>query len=283
MERALCAIMGPEEPFDVVGRPNSEMDDPLRENIVAVRAAIARAAERAGRDAREVALVLVTKTVPASRIREALAAGERLFGENRAQELVAKAAELAAGDGSDSATEDGQISGSSPSSSARPKPEWHFIGHLQTNKAKYVARIASMIQSLDSIELARELEKRLQREGRGMDALVEVNISGEATKSGIAPEEALPFIKRVTAECDALRVRGLMTIGPLTEDAAAIRHAFRRMRRLWEELREEAVARATMEVLSMGMSADFPIAIEEGATMVRIGSAIFGPRGHTSL
>lgn len=259
----------------------TDNENPLRQDIAAVRAAIAKAAERAGRDGQAVSLVLVSKTVPVEQIRRALAAGERLFGENRAQDLAAKAAELASTvellhtvelPGAEDLTDPREPS------RARVGPEWHFLGHLQTNKAKYVARVASMIQSLDSIEVARELERRLQREGRPLDALVQVNISGETAKSGVAPEEALPLIRRVASECDALRLRGLMTIGPLTDDPATIRQAFRRMRRLWDELRGEAVDRLSLDVLSMGMSGDFEIAVEEGATMVRVGTAIFGAR-----
>ncbi len=228
--------------------------DEIAEKLAVVRARIAGAAARAGREADNVVLLPVTKTVPEERLRAAYAAGLRMFGENKVQEARTKAEGLA----------DLAI-------------DWSIIGHLQTNKARYVARFASEVQSLDSVRVAAALDRRLQIEGRGLDVLVQVNTSGEASKYGLPPEEVAGFLRELPA-FTALRVRGLMTLAVFSDDAARVRACFRRLRTLRDRLREEAPAGIGLDELSMGMSGDFEIAIEEGATVVRVGQAIFGAR-----
>jgi pyridoxal phosphate enzyme (YggS family) len=208
------------------------------ERLAGVHARIADAARRANRDASSVRLVAVSKTQSVEAVREAVAAGHALFGENRAQELVQKADAVAA--------------------------EWHFIGHLQTNKVRQVVGRATLIHGVDSLALAEEIARR-----KGPPVLVQVNTSGEASKSGVEPGDAIRFCAEVAAICD---LRGLMTIPAPTEDP---RPAFRLLRELAAEGRAKGLG--THE-LSMGMSDDFEVAIEEGATLVRLGTILFGPR-----
>ena len=215
----------------------------IKDNLTRVRERVARAAERAGRRAEDVLLIGVSKTVDVERIRQALAAGLGALGENRVQEARAKVAEL-----------------------GRPVP-WHLIGHLQTNKAKDAVELFDVIHSLDRLELARELDKRSA--GRAVQVLVEVNLAGEPQKSGVAPE-ALAALLDAVAGLAHVRVRGLMAIPPATGDPDDARVWFRALAKLGE--------RHGLGELSMGMSADFEAAIEEGATMVRVGTAVFGPR-----
>lgn len=225
----------------------------IAENVRRVKERLALAAERAGRRPEEVKLIAVTKNVPVEAIRAALAAGVRAVGENRVQEAQQKVAVLGKG------------------------VEWHFIGHLQTNKVKYLVDWADLIHSLDRLRLAEELEKQGARTGRKWDVLVQVNLTGEASKFGLAPQEVRPFLEKVVA-FPHLRVVGLMTIGPLTHDPEETRPVFRRLREFAAELAAEGWPGVKMEHLSMGMSSDFEVAVEEGATMVRVGTAIFGPR-----
>lgn len=223
----------------------------VRSNLAAVRERIRESARRVGRNAEAVELVLVTKNVSMERIMEAYEAGERKFGENRVQELLEKKGLL-------------------------PKDiEWHFIGHLQTNKVKALLPEVSLIHSLDSVRLAQELEARAASTKQSVPVLVQVNTSGEQTKFGAAPAE-LPEILRAVSERAHLELRGLMTIGPFTDEEAQVRGAFR----LLASLRDECKGRGLkgLEMLSMGMSHDFELAIEEGADLVRIGTAVFGER-----
>lgn len=225
-------------------RERITMSTDVRANLEHVRERIAAAAARAGRRASDVLLIGVSKTVDVERIRAAVAAGLPALGENRVQEAKGKVAEL-----------------------GRPVP-WHLVGHLQTNKVKDALPLFDVIQSLDRLALAQELDRRSRAAGRIVDALLEVNVGVEAQKSGFAPDaigEALEAI----AKLDTLRVRGLMTIPPVGT-AEESRRWFRALRELGE--------RHGLTELSMGMSADFEVAIEEGATMVRVGTAIFGPR-----
>lgn len=224
-------------------------------NLAAVRARIEAACARAGRDAREVRLLPVSKTVPEERIRLAYAAGCRELGENKVQEAQGKAEAMA------------DLNGL----------RWSVIGHLQTNKAKYVARFASEFQALDSLRVAEALDRRLQEEGRSMDVFVQVNTSGEASKFGLPPEEVAAFIQALPA-FQSLRVRGLMTLALLSGDADQVRPCFVRLRELRTRLQQDAPAGISLAELSMGMSGDFELAIEEGATVVRVGQAIFGAR-----
>ncbi len=230
----------------------------IAERLEEVRERIVRACQRAGRDPSEVTLIGVTKTFPLEVVESAYACGLRHFGENRVQELVEK---------------------------ARAKPGhfqggdvwWHLIGHLQRNKAKQAVQVADCFHALDSLRLAKELDKRAAGVGREMPVLVEVNVSGEPTKFGLSPEEVYPFLDAL-APFEHLRVLGLMTVAAFLPDPEQVRPQFRTLRKLWEGYRGRENPRVEMRYLSMGMSHDFEVAIEEGATHVRIGSALFGPR-----
>ncbi|MEK7348859.1 MAG: YggS family pyridoxal phosphate-dependent enzyme [Candidatus Eisenbacteria bacterium] len=228
----------------------------LTERLDQIRGRLARAAERAGRPPESVRLLAVTKGFPAAVVREALALGLREFGENRVQEADAKISELGAVD---------------------PAPRWHLIGHLQRNKAKRAVTLFDEIHSLDSEDLVAEVARRAAAEGRTIAGYVEVNTSGDPGKHGVAPEGALALLGRAGRE-PAIRLAGLMTIGPLHGGPEGARASFRSLARL----RVQAVEAGLLEAdagLSMGMSDDFEIAIEEGATIVRVGSALFGTRG----
>lgn len=228
----------------------------FQQRLGEVRARIAAACARVGRDAGSVRLLPVSKTQPAERIRLAYAAGCREFGENKPQEAHRKWQEM---------------------KDELPEARWVVIGHLQTNKARLVAQCASEFQALDSLRVAEALERRLQAEGRALDVLVQVNTSGEASKYGLPPAEVVAFVRALPA-FSALRVRGLMTLAMFTEDAARVRACFVRLRELRDELRQSAPGGMSFDELSMGMSGDYEIAIEEGATVVRVGQAIFGAR-----
>jgi PLP dependent protein len=225
----------------------------IADNCLRVLERIDTIARRAGRDPAEIALIAVTKTVGPDAVREAFAAGLTRFGENRAQEFARKLAAL-----DDLAA------------------EWHFIGHLQTNKVRAVARACALIHSVDRIDLARRIDERASAQAP-QPVLVQVNTSGEASKSGVDPAGTAALLDDL-ARLPGIRVDGLMTIGPLTDDARAIRAAFRALREELERARAVARPRAPLRHLSMGMSSDFEIAIEEGATLLRVGSALFGPR-----
>jgi pyridoxal phosphate enzyme (YggS family) len=222
--------------------------------LARVRQAIDEAAERAGRPG-AVTLVAVTKTMSPERVREAWAAGQRVFGENRVQEGTEKIAVLA---------------------EEMPAASWHLIGHLQSNKARSAVMAFSLIESVDSVRLARKLNDLAGLQGRRLPVLLEVNVGGEASKSGVATEEVWQAFPQLL-ELANLEVRGLMTVAPLVGNPEEVRPVFRRLRELRDGLRERFQADDCHE-LSMGMSDDFGVAIEEGATMVRIGRAIFGER-----
>ncbi len=224
-------------------------------HLAAVQARIDAACARVRRDPAGVRLLPVSKTQPEASVRLAHAAGCRLLGENKPQEAYGKW----------QATQD------------LPDLRWSVIGHLQTNKAKLVARFASEFQALDSLRVAEALERRLQAEGRALDVFVQVNTSGEASKYGLPPGEVATFLRALPA-FPALRVRGLMTLALFSSEAERVRECFVLLCTLRDRLRQEAPAGIALEELSMGMSGDFEIAIEEGATVVRVGQAIFGAR-----
>jgi len=224
--------------------------DSIRENLKRVQERIAEAALRSGRRPEEVRLVGATKGVPPERILEAVEAGLDTIGENYVQEAQRKY-EIIGG-----------------------RVKWHMIGRLQTNKAKHAVRLFEVIHSLSSLKLALELQKRAEREGRRIRVLVQVNLSGEETKAGVSPE-GLPELIRTVLGMSNLEVSGLMTMPPYSEDPENSRPFFRRLRELRDRLSEEGII---LPELSMGMSNDYEVAVEEGATMVRIGTAIFGPR-----
>ncbi|RWR04196.1 YggS family pyridoxal phosphate-dependent enzyme [Sinirhodobacter populi] len=226
----------------------------IASNLASVRARIADAALRSGRAADSVRFVLVTKTVEPDRVREAIVAGARDLGENKVQEGRRKAEAL----------------------SDEPV-RWSMIGHLQSNKVKDALRFASEVQSLDRLSLATALEKRLQFLGRGLDVLVQVNTSGEASKFGLAPEDVPAFLKEL-AGFHALRPKGFMTLATFTPDEHEVRRCFRSLRDIRDRALHEAPQGEHLTQLSMGMSGDFEWAVEEGATIVRVGQAVFGPR-----
>jgi PLP dependent protein len=229
----------------------------IAENLERVRARIARAAKRAGRSASEITLVAVSKTFPVEAIRAAYDAGMREFGENRVQELEAKHPKL-------------------PDLNAT----WHLIGHLQSNKAKRAVQLFDRVDSVDSLGLAQKLNAAAAELGKRLPILIEVNMGGEATKSGIAEAE-LPALARDVSELAHLEFRGLMTVPPYSEDLERVRPYFRELRALASELGRQSGR--LLPVLSMGMSHDFEIAIEEGSTEIRVGTALFGPRTSNGL
>lgn len=224
-----------------------------------VQARIEQLTLEAGRPAGSVALLPVSKTFSVDAIEAALAAGMRRFGENKAQEIRDKSQALA-GSG----------------------VQWVMIGHLQTNKARDIARHAHEIQSLDRVDLAEALERRLQTEGRTLDALVQVKTSTEPSKFGLAPDELEDFLAYLARETPSLRVQGLMTMAVNDPDREAVRACFRRLRQLRDAMQTKAIPGVALQRLSMGMSGDYDLAIAEGSTEVRIGSAIFGDRSYTS-
>lgn len=224
------------------------------ENLAYIHKRIKMVCESSGRAESDVRLLLATKTVAPERIKIALDCGETLIGENKIQELRDKDSEL----------KDYLV-------------ERHFIGHLQTNKIKDVLKYASCIQSVDRLDLAQKLDQRLQYEGRSIDILVQVNTSFEDSKFGVAPDEAINLIKHI-ALYDTLNIKGLMTIGILSSDNESVRKCFRLLKEIQLKTIAENINRVDMNVLSMGMSGDFEAAIEEGSTMLRVGTSVFGSR-----
>lgn len=227
----------------------------IAQNLDAVRARIEQAAQVSGRSADAVTLVAVTKTMPAEDVNAALDWGVHVFGENRVQELLGKLPDIR--------MRAGQCA--------------HLIGHLQTNKVRQVIDKVDMIQSVDSVRLAQEIDKQAEKHGKVMDILVEVNIGGEEAKSGVAPAE-LPALLEALTPFSHLRVCGLMAVPPRCEEKEEVRPYFRTMRKLFIDIASKKSDNKDMHILSMGMSGDFDIAIEEGSTMVRVGTAIFGKR-----
>ncbi|SEC59594.1 hypothetical protein SAMN04489806_3309 [Paramicrobacterium humi] len=247
--------MNPEPDAARAAYPTATSTEEFAANIAAVRARIGAAATRSGRDAGEVRLLPVSKTVPEERLRLAVAAGATFLGENKVQEAQRKAESLA----------------------DIPDLKWAVIGHLQTNKAKYVARFAAEFQALDSIRVAEALQRRLEIEDRTLDVYVQVNTSEEDSKFGLPPEQTASFIAQLPA-FDRVRVKGLMTLAVFSDDLDRVRHCFVLLRTLRDQLRQAAPDSVDLTGLSMGMSGDFETAVEEGATTVRVGQAIFGSR-----
>ncbi|WP_129715065.1 YggS family pyridoxal phosphate-dependent enzyme [Pedobacter sp. SYP-B3415] len=231
------------------------MNNDIRTNIESILNRIACACDRAGRSQNEVQLLLATKTVSEARILMALNAGCTLIAENRVQELKEKHHALSA--------------------IAHTR---HFIGHLQTNKVKELLKYdVACLQSLDRLELAQKLDERLATAGRTMDVLIQVNTSNEKSKFGVQPKRALELVNDV-AQLKQLKIRGLMTIGVFSSDAHQVRQCFRLLKSLQETIRQAGIQGVVMKELSMGMSGDLEIAVEEGATIVRVGTAVFGKR-----
>ncbi len=232
----------------------------VAENILRIRERIATAARRAGRTPEQISLMAVSKTFAPGLIREAYNAGQRLFGESRVQEFVTKVEKLR--DLRDA--------------------EWHMIGHLQSNKAAKAAQLFVAVDSADSVRLARRLNESARQQGKKLAVLIEINVGGEAEKSGVAPEsEELEEILQAAPQLDSLEIRGLMTVPPFTENPEEARPYFRRLRELQMKIAGRNLPAVGMKTLSMGMSHDFEVAIEEGSTCVRVGTAIFGGRPAT--
>lgn len=229
----------------------------IQQNLAEIQAKINAAALRAHRNPEDITLVGVTKTVPPQQIRDAYDAGLRIFGENRVQEFATKAAAL----------RDLQDA------------EWHMIGHLQTNKAARAAELFAHVDSVDSLRLAQKLNSAAAEVGKKLPVLIEINIAGEAAKSGVAADSAaLEEILEAAHQLSSLEIRGLMTVPPYHDEPEQSRAYFRKMRDLVAQIASRKLPAVRMEVLSMGMSHDFEVAIEEGATCVRVGTAIFGDR-----
>jgi len=225
----------------------------IAENLARVRERMEAAARLSGRDPESVRLVAVSKTVDAERVRQAIEAGAKILGENYVQEAQKKMDVLG------------------------HEIAWHFIGHLQTNKAKVAAGLFDFIHSVDSLNLARELGRRAKLREKVLPVLLEVNLAGEVTKFGAQEKEIFLLAEKLSG-MEGIEVKGLMTMPPFFEDPEASRPYFVELRKLGERLAREKIPRISMEELSMGMSNDFEVAVEEGATLVRVGTAIFGPR-----
>lgn len=227
----------------------------VKENLAQVRENIRRACEKTGRDPEQVTLISVSKTKPVSMLEEAYAAGSRDFGENKVQEIMDKYPQL---------------------------PEdirWHMIGHLQRNKVKYIIDKVSLIHSVDSLRLAQEISSQAEKKQVEIDILVEVNVAGEESKFGIYREETLKLIAEISI-LPHIHVQGLMTIAPFVTNPEDNREYFRQIRELAVDIRRKNIDNVNMSVLSMGMTGDYMVAIEEGATMVRVGTGIFGERNY---
>ena len=226
------------------------------DQLQTVRNEITEACKRSGRDPKEVTLIAVSKTKPVSMIEEAIEAGQTVFGENKVQELCSKYEVL-------------------------PKNlSWHLIGHLQRNKVKYIADKAALIHSVDSLRLAQTIDQEGKKHNRVIPILIEVNVAGEDTKFGVSVEEALPLIGKISV-LPNIRVKGLMTIAPFVENPEENRSVFRRLKQLSVDIGDKNMNNVYMDILSMGMTNDYQVAVEEGATMVRVGTGIFGERDYS--
>lgn len=230
----------------------------VKENLENVVERVQYACQKAGRDRESVTIIPVTKTVDIKRIKEAIECGYHEITENKVQEAENKANLLKGG---------------------TPSPIWHFVGHLQSNKVNKVVQFASMIQSIDRMKMVKKLNKQLNKLGKNMPVLIQINVSGEDSKYGLHPDEALSFIEQAAAY-EHIKIKGLMTIGLFSDDWPEVRKGFRLLRELRDNIEAKNIPGVEMDILSMGMTNDFEIAIEEGATMVRIGRAIFGERDH---
>ncbi len=227
----------------------------VQENLVKVQSKIEAACKRSGRDPEEVTLIAVSKTKPVSMIQEAIEAGKKEFGENKAQEMKEK-------------------------QEALPKDlKWHFIGHLQTNKVKYVVGRATLIHSVDSLHLAEAIEKESRKKNLVSDILVEVNVAQETSKFGLKTEEVEQLVRDI-AKLSHVHVCGLMTIAPYVEDPEQNRGIFSQLKKLLVDIDGKNIDNVDMNVLSMGMTGDYEVAVEEGATHVRVGTGIFGERNY---
>ena len=230
----------------------------IKENLEEVEARITRACERSGRERSEVTLISVSKTKPAEMLQEAYDAGSRDFGENKPQEIREKYPQLPT------------------------DIRWHMIGHLQRNKIKYIIDKVCMIHSVDSIRLAEAIDEEAKKHGIIMPVLIEVNVAEEDSKVGVHLDEAESLIRQIS-ELSNIQVQGLMTIAPFTENAEDNRIYFRKLRNLYVDIKDKNIDNVNMCNLSMGMTGDYEVAVEEGATMVRVGTGIFGARSYSQI
>ena len=230
----------------------------IKENLEVVEKNIEEACKRAGRDRSEVTLIAVSKTKPVSDIRQAMECGITVFGENKVQEIKDKTEEI------------------------KEPLSWHMIGHLQANKVKYLPGRVCMIHSVDNVKLAAEIEKQFSKADQIIDVLIEVNMAHEESKFGLSPEEVPDFVKEISSY-PHLHIRGLMTIAPFTEDAESNRIYFKGLRELKDSINGMNIPGVNMDTLSMGMTGDYQVAIEEGATFVRVGTGIFGERDYAHI
>ncbi len=227
----------------------------LKENLAEVQSRVEQACKRAGRDVAEVTLIAVSKTKPVTDLQEIYNAGVRDFGENKVQEMCDKMEKM-------------------------PKDiNWHMIGHLQRNKVKYIVGNVALIHSVDSYRLAEEINIQAKKKGLVVPILVEVNIADETTKFGVSKEDAMELVRQI-ASLDALSIKGLMTIAPYVVEPEENRAYFRKIKELSVDIDNQNIDNVSMDILSMGMTGDFEVAIEEGATMVRVGTGIFGKRDY---
>ena len=227
----------------------------LADKLNLVKKNIEEACDTAGRSPQEVTLIAVSKTKPVEMLKEAYDAGARVFGENKVQEIVDKYDHM-------------------PSD-----VKWHMIGHLQRNKVKYIVDKVAMIHSVDSFRLAETIEKEAAKKNVTVPILIEVNVAQEESKYGLKPEEVLPFIEEI-ADFSHIQIKGLMTIAPYVENAEENREIFRELKKLSVDIAAKNINNVTMSVLSMGMTGDYMVAVQEGATMVRVGTGIFGARNY---
>lgn len=227
----------------------------VAENLAQVRKNINESCSKINRDPNEVTLIAVSKTKPVEMLKEAYDAGARVFGENKVQEIVDKYDQM-------------------PSD-----VKWHMIGHLQRNKVKYIVDKVAMIHSVDSLRLAETIEKEAAKKAVIVPILIEVNVAQEESKFGLKPEEVLPLIEQI-ADFSHIRIKGLMTIAPYVDNAEENREIFRELKKLSVDIAAKNINNVTMSVLSMGMTGDYMVAVQEGATMVRVGTGIFGARNY---
>jgi len=228
----------------------------IKSNLEKIRTGIAEAAEKAGRNPSEIKLIAVSKTKPAEDINEAIKCGVTDVGENKAQEVMEKCDHV-------------------------EPVNWHFIGHLQRNKVKYIINKVTLIHSVDSLKLAKEIDLRAAQEGHDMDVLIQINAANEENKYGATFEETPALIKAILDECKSINIKGLMSVVPIVEDPEDVSGYFRQTKELFDKISSETKhERLKMEHLSMGMTHDFETAIREGSTMVRVGTAIFGERNY---
>ena len=230
----------------------------IKDNLEIVEQNIQNACDRAGRKRSEVTLIAVSKTKPVSDIRQAMDCGITVFGENKVQEIKDKTEEI------------------------KEPLSWHMIGHLQANKVKYLPGRVCMIHSVDNVKLAQEIEKQFAKTDEKIDVLIEVNMAQEESKFGLSAEDTPEFVKEI-CELPHLNIRGLMTIAPYTEDPESNRQYFRGLNELKERINSMKLPGVSMDTLSMGMTGDYEVAIEEGATFVRVGTGIFGERNYNTI